>query len=181
MIPQFLQAPREIDVPPPPGFLPAERVEWAKHNLNVVSLPSRGATHAQRQGNRFEARVQSALSSEFGDQYFNNPWFSFKDASGGRRCRPDGLFLKTDEPLRPLALIFEIKIRHMPDAWWQLRRLYAPVVRATYPGKDIRLVEIVKEYDCAMPFPERPRLIDDLSEVWQEEKFEEIGVLVWNK
>lgn len=181
MIPQFLQPLKAIDVPPPPGFEPAVAVEWAKHATNVQSLPTRGQTFSQRAGNRFEAQVQSALEKDFGPHYHNNPWFAFKDASGGRRCRPDGLILCAPKLELPLALILEIKIRHMPDAWWQLRRLYGPVVQVAYPRQTVRLVEIVKEYDCAMPFPEQPRFIDSLDEALKEEPFEEIGVLIWKK
>ena len=181
MIPSLQPTLDPTDVPAPPGFEPAEDVEWARLDRNVRSLPSRGGSTAQKVGIRYEKTVQEYLSERFGEKYLDNPWYSFRDYSGSRRCRPDGVLFTQSSFGRNLAVIFEIKIRHMPDAWWQLRRLYEPVVRATAQYRDIRLVEIVKEFDPSMPFPEVPVILETLDEVWLLKDFSSIGVFLWKR
>jgi len=60
------------------------------------------------------------------------------------------------------AVIFEIKLQHMPEAWWQLRKLYQPVVEEYYKPRAISVVEVCRSFDPAIPLPEDIELIDDI-------------------
>ena len=51
------------------------------------------------------------------------------------------------------TVIFEIKRQHMPEAWWQLRKHYQPVMER-YREQPVQVCEIVKDFDLQMPFPE---------------------------
>ena len=90
-------------------------------------------------------------------------------------CQPDALHFDLK---RGRLTIFEVKHAHTVDAWWQLKELYRPVVRAMFPQRlwKIRLVEIVRYYDADAYFPQPYSLIPDLFHPLPEE---EIGVFIW--
>jgi hypothetical protein len=183
MLPSLLTPPSDapVDVPPPPGFRAAEGVRSARLETKIVDLPPRGASFAQRSGLRYEAKVHAALAAALGEAFYKNPWMSFEDSSGWRRCRPDGLAVCDSFAGRGLVIIFEIKIRHMPEAWWQLRRLYEPVVEQAFPRREIRVVEIVRSFDPSMPFPERPTILSTLEESWTRKTLPELAVFEWKQ
>lgn len=116
----------------------------------------------------YERKVQAHLLERFAHLYHPSPWFTFWDSGGtpGREsrrwCQPDGLLL---DPWLGTIIICEIKYQHTSDAWWQLRRLYLPVVRAAFPATlwSISCLEIVKWYDPATLFPEPTVLLYDPS------------------
>jgi len=57
-------------------------------------------------------------------------------------------------------IIIETKRLHTPNAWFQLRKLYQPVLRALFPVEEIRVCEICNLYDPQGAFPEPITLID---------------------
>lgn len=135
---------------PPRGFVPLEgaptHVTWTeRRNLSVVAL---GET--KRRGLRYEAAVTEMLTREFPIDFHSQPAFAFRSGLRTRVCIPDGLLLRSHD-----AILFEIKIQHMPEAWWQLRKLYQPVVERWWE-KPIQVCEIVKSFDPSMGFPEEP-------------------------
>jgi len=67
---------------------------------------------------------------------------------------PDGIVVYDDR-----ILVFEIKFQHMPEAWWQLVKLYRPVLEA-YKPVPVVTVEVCRSYDPAQPFPEHVVLIN---------------------
>jgi hypothetical protein len=77
-------------------------------------------------------------------------------------------------------VIFEIKIAHMPEAWWQLKRLYEPVLRAwpRVTGIPIRCCEVVQAYDPHVPFPCEYDLVEDVLE-WVIGQRSPMGVYKW--
>jgi hypothetical protein len=76
-----------------------------------------------------------------------------------RWCQPDALIL---QPRDGLLTIVEVKYQHTPDAWWQLRELYLPVVSLAFgPDWRIAMLEVVKWYDPHVSFPETPLLTPD--------------------
>lgn len=81
------------------------------------------------------------------------PWIEFRDASGFRICQPDFVVVC---PL--YVVIFEIKIRHTEVAWWQLRRLYAPVCERLW-GRPAACVEFTQSFDPSTFFPESESMI----------------------
>lgn len=109
-------------------------------------------TAAQRKGQAYERKVQTALKDKI-PSYQAGPWFRFTDENGRRWCQPDGLLLQDD-----WAAIFEIKYTYTADAWWQLRRLYEPVVRAAYRPRLVRLLVVCRVFDPHVSLPEDIRL-----------------------
>ncbi len=69
----------------------------------------------------------------------------------------------------------EVKYQHTPDAWWQLRRLYAPLVEHIFPHYSVHLVEVCKWFDPAVPFPERFDMLPAVEAV----RADAIGVHIW--
>src|SRR4051794_22375828 len=94
-----------------------------------ISVPTPGQkiklSAAQRSGLRYEARAISYLSKELGVG-FPNVWWTFDDDDGRRRCQTDFYHI---DPDGELVTIFEMKLGHTADSWWQLRQLYTPVLK----------------------------------------------------
>jgi hypothetical protein len=65
----------------------------------------------------------------------------------------------------------------MPEAWWQLRKLYSPVV-AALTGRMVYCIEVCRVFDPQMPFNETPYLIDSLPG-YVLDPDPAIGVFVW--
>lgn len=56
----------------------------------------------------------------------------------------------------------EIKLKHIADAWFQLRQKYVPLIEYTFPWMEVAVVEVVQWYDVSLPFPEVIDLRPDL-------------------
>lgn len=161
-----------VSVPPPLHFKP---ILGTPYGIRVRSTPyerQKGDTPARENGLRYEAKIQTLLESTF-HPYWPSPKVSFYDKSGLRFIVPDGLILRADR-----TVIFEIKFAHCPEAWWQLRKLYSPILELAY-SKPVQVVEIVRSYDPATPFPETPELLTHLdSWTLDPAKLNTFGVLV---
>jgi hypothetical protein len=176
MIPSFAnvdELSNVVNVPPPRHFRPAGKVTEARWRPGIA-IPSQGLTEAQKAGLRYEAKAQMHLREVLGKRYFVAPTLSFSNGES-RICIPDGLFWASS-----VVFIFEIKIQHMAEAWWQLRKLYAPVVAAFPARYKVRCVEVVRVFDPSTPFPEKCHQISDLkSHCAASNSVEELGVYVW--
>lgn len=87
-----------------------------------------------------------------------SPWFHFLADGKERWCQVDG-FVELDAEV----LVFEIKLSHTANAWWQLQHLYIPVLRKFLgTGKVFRPVELCKWFDPGVGFPEPFRVAEDL-------------------
>lgn len=132
---------------------------------------SRGRTQAQKMGLRFETKVHDVLEAIYDIDYRRSPAVLFEDRSGLHRAIPDGI-LKIGDSL----VIVEIKLRHCERAWWQLKRLYEPVLRTmVVPGARVRCVEIVRSYDPDEPFPGAHSVVTSLHKLPEAA----VGVLQW--
>lgn len=133
-----------------------------------------GRTSAQKQGLRYEETIQRALLERYvGSEYAASPHIHFEDDSGARTCLPDGILA-----LGGITYILEIKRAHCAIAWWQLERLYRPLIANYYHDRQIRVCEIVRTYDPAVTFPvdvKRIESIDDLPLLGESD----FGVLLW--
>jgi len=94
--------------------------------------------------------------------YIASPWLQFRLRESGSRvhwCQPDGLYI---DPHRGQITIVEIKYQHCADAWFQMNRLYGPVLRAMFAPREWQFAtcEIVKWFDCAIQVPEPPKMRD---------------------
>lgn len=167
-----------VKVPPPPRFYEPKYVTEARVTLPFHYNPAiAGLTSAQREGIRYEKRAQLYLGSLFDEfSYFASPDISYRDAAGFHRCFPDGILFDEDR-----TFIFEIKSQHMPEAWWQLRRLYEPLLRKALPGiVEFFVIEVCRSYDPSMPFPEPIILITDLRKyVAERSQAPGFGVFQW--
>jgi hypothetical protein len=160
--------------PPARGFRPLEGVPREIHvDFGWENLP--GLSAAQKAGLRYEARAQLHLK-EVLSGYCPSPIFEFLDDSGPRKCVPDGLYLPRNSSFG--TFVFECKSQHMPEAFYQLRKLYQPVASAALAGRHVGVVEICRSFDPAMPFPEQVVLIPDIQE-WVKEPQSRFGVYVW--
>lgn len=146
--------------PPPLRFRPLEGtprlVQWKPSDARG----SVGLTEAQKNGLRYEAKAQDFLIEQLGPNYFPAPFLHFMTGSNYRTLIPDGLYFTP----HGLVVIFEIKSQHMPEAWWQLRKLYEPVVKQLPLCTKTSCVEVVKSFDPSMGFPERIRLCSNITD-----------------
>lgn len=150
---------RQGRVLPPPGFTPARRVESAGL-LDQTIGSGRCHTARQREGIRYEQKVLDALVDIFPLACLPSPWLFFYDRGHYRRCQPDALLFF---PRR--VTIVEVKLTHCAKAWWQLRRLYEPVVAKVFPSRRVELVEIATAFDPAVATPEPFTIMKELDEI----------------
>lgn len=164
---------RPVSVPPPPHFRAIEgKVRNARWNPGFTRAVV-GETAAQKGGLRYEGKVQERLAKLLGPTYCASPSLHFVDDTGQRTCVPDGILFQQRQ-----LVVFEIKNQHTPDAWWQLRQLYQPVLLAL-PGIDyVSCIEVCRTLEPLTPFPEEIELIFDLKS-WVTDVREEMGVFHW--
>jgi len=144
----------------PPGFQAISGVQEAE----LVPLPpweiSPPETAAQRRGLAYERKAHAHFERKFSERYLASPWFHYtrtntRGLSRSNFCQPDGLLF--DIP-QGRIIILEMKLRHTPDAWWQLFYRYIPVVKAAYPGFELEVCEVTPFLDPAVRCPEPPVL-----------------------
>jgi hypothetical protein len=165
------QARAEVSVPPPPLFRP---LRPPISNIKIRLTPyarDKGDSAAKQAGLRYEEHIQQRLMQRLLG-YMAAPHLHFFDREGARTLRPDGVLV---EPGR--VFIFEIKSQHMPEAWWQLDQLYRPVVSQLYKHRPVSCIEIVKQFDPAMPFPTKFDMLENLEQVLKYEG--SFGVFQW--
>ena len=164
----------------PNKFRPAHCVLSADFMLEPPACftAPRRATPRQKNGLRYERKVLEALESEAGFRLFvPSPWIEFTNQSGRRFCQPDALgFHQEDKKL--VVTIFEIKLSHTIKAYWQLRRLYEPVVRRLLPKYEVRVCEITRHFDPFTPWPEPLALCMEPT-VLKQLDAKTFGVLSW--
>jgi len=162
---------------PPPRFRTLGRVSHVSITWRDY-VRGTGLTDAQKNGLRYEAQVQEDLVERFtleqGSAYKPEPRLRFLDDGVTRELRPDGLLQCPDH-----VFIFEIKYGHVPEAWWQLEKLYKVALANRYHCP-ISLVEVCRSYDPATPFPVPVTLVTDLED-WVSRPRDDFGVYVWRK
>lgn len=129
-------------------------------------------TQARASGLRYEKRAQEHLQSlisysyaAYSYSYLPSPWISFYSRNGTvlRWCQPDGLLISSVNGHPAHITIVEIKVRHCVQAWWQLRKLYEPVVRTLFgDGYTYSICEVCHWIDphANVQFPERFQYVD---------------------
>ena len=114
-------------------------------------------TGSKRRGLIYENRVVEAL--RVSGEGIAGLWFEFADVNGHRYAQADWVGFDYE---KGKICIVEIKLNRVPEAWWQLNRLYRPLVEKVFPYWDIALVEIASNmYSVAVP--EQVKIIHDLS------------------
>jgi hypothetical protein len=141
--------------PPPQGFLPARNVQWAHfvRDNQPFMRPQHKPTGKRLQGVKYETAAQAHIGSIAGGAYLASPWLKFSGNQGDKWCQPDGLLFDLE---RGIITIVEIKLQHTTDAWWQLRKLYQPVLESMFPPQlwEFRVLEVVKWFDPLVRWPE---------------------------
>ena len=118
----------------------------------------------RRVGQVYDARTQGYLTQLFEGNYLPSPWLIFQAANQPRPylqyCQPDGLIFDWS---RRVIVIVEIKLRHTPDAFWQVTNLYRPVLEHAFHGRrwHFRQLEVVKWYDPSTYFPCDVTMVSD--------------------
>ena len=147
----------------PRGFRPVDKVAEVELSAEpaFVSAAQAKAKGVQRQGILYERRVHDYLTARYGRMYIRSPWLRFRGfrARQWRDCQPDGIIYD----LQALHVsIVEVKLRHTAQAWWQLRKLYEPVIAGLF-GPDVQtaVCEVTKSFDPHTQFPEPIRLVPE--------------------
>jgi hypothetical protein len=162
---------------PPLDFTPISDCEWAEFSATapefIRDVKRRGR---RRLGQKYEAQVHAWLKDKYGDDYMPSQWLRYKGADGRIRwCQTDGVLRIRDEHA---LVVVEVKYNHTDLAWWQLFRLYIPVLERVFHGYgyEFRGVEVCKWFDCAVRCPQPPRLRDSLAET----KAGDFSVHIWS-
>ena len=124
----------------------------------------------------YETKAQQRLLDLYGECYIPSPWFKYFDLAEEKVkwCQPDGLLIDIH---KGTITIVEIKLKHTPNAWWQLQFKYLPVVKKvfgdtfTYP-----FVEFVQWYEKGHSYPVPFELRGDL----EDAKSGGFQVTIWN-
>jgi len=160
---------------PPKGFRQASEVRAAwlvtapPHSR--ISKSSRN-TAAQKAGKRYEKKVIEILNDIY--TTIPSPWISFDDKLGIERlCQPDCLVIFDCS-----VVVVEIKRMHTVMAWFQLRKLYEPVVRCLFPDKNIVVAEVTSGFDPRTPWPESVEFSTSLQDLRDVRSF---GVIQWRR
>ena len=169
--------------PPPKRFNAAVGVRSARFLPCKPPFISRGRSRGRfAVGIRYEREVQEFLSlfvlgrAEL--EHRSGPWLEYSDKSGKRWCQPDALII---EPAAKRCLVAEVKYQHTSDAWYQLRRLYLPVLRVALPGYVFNLLEIVHWYDPSTSWPQRAINVPNLDQCVGGNRWgEEVATLIFN-
>lgn len=152
--------------PPPHRFRPAGKVAEAEFCLPPSFVrtwrPKNKKQTARERGLAYERKAHKYIEREFPDTCIIGPWIKFKNLGQETfsYCQPDALVLD----LRNNSItVIEIKLKHTSDAWWQVRRLYTPVVQHIFgPSWNYIAIEMAKWFDPHTKFPERFEFIDAL-------------------
>lgn len=149
----------------PVNFKPAGQV----HRAYISQTPppfirKRTYTGRRAQGVRYEKRVQEHLQELFPHTYVPSPWIHFLADGRWRWCQPDGLIVDAE---RGRIIVVEVKYSHTPEAWWQVERLYLPVLRLCFEPRlwTFERCEVVKWFDPAVQFPEEIELTPEVDRV----------------
>jgi hypothetical protein len=164
---------------PPSWFRGAEGVRsaWPTSGGPFGRTPTRlKGTSAQRAGIRYERNVIKFLTSEFAKDFTASQWFAWHDDHERLRyCQVDGLLR-----LNNLLVIVEIKVNFSSDAWWQLRKLYEPIIKKVYSPSRLASLVVCKSFDPAVPFPEEPSILPQIRVLCSPEwNCTQIGVFQW--
>lgn len=156
------EAKRDSQALPPPTYvryLPQGEISEACLSLEPPRSGPRRFSAAQRAGMAFQRRAEKwAFSGSFSGKIVLGPWFYFVDASHSRHyCQPDILF-----DLGEVLVVCEVKLHWSVDAWWQLRKLYLPVLQKVYPEKVLIPLCVCKSFDPSIRAPEQIEIVADL-------------------
>ena len=162
-----------VQVPAPPQLCLPKKILSAGWSEKKIDFGP-GTTAAQKAGLRFESKAINELEDIFIGGLWRSPALYWIDEEGVHYAVPDALIL--DERF---VCCVEVKSQHMPEAWWQLRKKYEPILRTIYPETKILLLEICRSLDPSTPFPEHYTYVEDIPPFIKGAKDGELGVFQW--
>lgn len=130
---------------------------------------NRGRTYAQKLGLRYEQKVHDVLSAIYESAFRPSASILYEDRTGLRRAIPDGIL-----EFPHCVVVVEIKYSHCELAWWQLNKLYLPLVLRLI-SKPIFVCEIVRSFDPDVVWPGPHALVPSLHKL----PMSGTGVLTW--
>lgn len=165
VLPSFMASPGIGAAPPPPTFiryLPQGEIRDAWRTTESPFSGRRARrSGAQKAGLAYQSRIGAwASDGHYLGSVVSGPWYCYVDGGGARRyCQPDLVF---DDGLAIVAC--EVKLRWTVDAWWQLRKLYLPVLQVAHGRRTpVLSLCICRSYDPAVQVPEPVNLVDDVA------------------
>lgn len=109
---------------------------------------------SMRRGLLYQDRVTDYLDTQI--EGIAGPWFRYSNGvKPPRYAQPDWLGFDFE---RGFLYIAEIKLTRVTNAWWQLNRLYKPIVQKVFPKWDIVLLEVSTTADVLM-LPEEVKVV----------------------
>lgn len=157
----------------------AGNVEWARADWAKVAPAnhaSRGRTRSQNAGLRYEARAAEMLEREL--LFLRHLCFRFTADHSSELCYPDGIAISQSQP--SLLTVVEIKHQFTGDGWFQLHKLYLPVVSRAFPRHRIQLLEVVKGYDPSLSLPDKPEIVRSVCRFVNNGGSSRYGVFIWS-
>lgn len=149
--------------------IPVRHLKWARFSPSPPpGLKKSRPRGRKRQGVKYEQAAHEYFHSLF-PAWRANQWIHFADEHSTRWCQPDGFVELPDR-----ILLVEFKYQHTPEAWEQLRLVYAPVLEYLL-GKRVVILECVKWFDCLTAYPEPTVLVENPQD-WSGSGF---GVHIW--
>lgn len=117
------------------------------------------------EGRRYERKVQEHFLATI-PEYVPSPWIKYQSTNRSRWqwCQPDGLIVDIK---RGRIVVVEVKLKHTSDAWWQVRRLYTPVVSHLFGAEwQVEALEVVRWFDPFTAFPEQIEMCENPRGHW---------------
>lgn len=186
MLPNFLNRTfpaRRFETSIPPASFSKVENPTNVRLIDYTHSPRR-LSAARKAGIRYEAKWNSFAKQFFEARHywtFEHRLFAYNDTSGQRCCRPDGVLIPAGGEW---FAIFEVKVGHILDSYWQLRHCYQPVLSA-WPhleGRRPVVLEVCRRYDPFVVYPCASKvlgLIDLEDYLNAPQPPEEVGVLIW--
>ena len=144
---------------PPSNFKEVKDILWCVLCERAPGF-KRSVTRSGRRlsGIKYEKRAHEHFQTMYGDMYVRSPWLMFRevDEKQVRYAQPDALLF--DFTFGTITIV-EYKYQHCELAWWQMHRLYKPLLQHLFGSHwEIKTIEVVKWYDPATHFPDRVQL-----------------------
>lgn len=139
--------------------LSAVRMVDEPNFAKIVTLPK----GSKRRGLLYQERVVGFLEENAPEEWvpLAGPWFEFVDTTGHQYAQADWMAI---DVVRGFICLVEIKLNRVPDAWWQLNRLYGPLVQQLFPKFEIGMLEIATT-PCSFATPAPVEIVSSLTQV----------------
>ena len=152
------------------GYLPPKKFKPVRglQGVRLIAEPTFAKTKgnvkgSKRRGLLYQKKVVEFLEDVVPQNWvpIPGPWFEFVDATGHRYAQADWIAI---DPTTGFLCLTEIKLTRVPSAWWQLNRLYLPLLQRLFPEYKIGMLEIASNI-VNFPLPEPVSLAAKVEDV----------------